>query len=73
MVYVKQKLLLVINYLVDKGFRNFTCFFIISEVMQMNSNRTQAEAVDEYMYHMQHVSDRVRCARKAAARVTTCT
>ncbi|KAF5286105.1 hypothetical protein FQR65_LT12945 [Abscondita terminalis] len=33
---------------------------IIIEVMQRNSGKTAVQATEEYMYHMQHVSDRIR-------------
>ncbi|KAF5272560.1 hypothetical protein FQR65_LT00173 [Abscondita terminalis] len=37
---------------------------LIIEVMQRNTNKTRVEAVNEYMYHMQHVTDRVRSLKK---------
>ncbi|VEN57600.1 unnamed protein product [Callosobruchus maculatus] len=37
---------------------------IILEVLQLNSKKTQVEAINEYMYHMQHVTDRIRAVSK---------
>ncbi|KAB0799193.1 hypothetical protein PPYR_07073 [Photinus pyralis] len=37
---------------------------LILEAMQHNTRRTQVEAINEYMYHMQHVTDRVRAMMK---------
>ncbi|XP_031335259.1 uncharacterized protein LOC116181929 [Photinus pyralis] len=37
---------------------------LILEAVQHNTRRTQVEAINEYMYHMQHVTDRVRAMMK---------
>ncbi|KAK4882431.1 hypothetical protein RN001_005750 [Aquatica leii] len=48
------------------GTNNLLQTQIIIEVIQRNSDKTATQAIEEYMYHLQHVTDRIRSSNKAA-------